>query len=172
MLVEAVRQAARQNYYAVIASAQWRTYVALTATVLSMSLEGGGREKVLAALQAAEQVFLGRMARFYEDMAIILGLQLRSHVESYETVAAAGASVVEGLGLRQLLTSSVVNRPLMWGDQPEDVKEWHMAALGFLGVFDKLVEPVPEEDYSYPTAVATYLKRLSEREAELNRERV
>ncbi len=171
VLLEAIRRAALQNYNAVVKSTQWRTYVALTATVLSMSIEGEGREKVLTALQEAEHVFVRRMARFYEDMAVILGLRLKPHVESYETIAAVGASVVEGLGLRQLLTSSVVNRPLTIEDETGASQEWHLAAVGFLGVFDQLVEPIPEEEYSFPDALSTYLKRLSEREAELNAER-
>jgi AcrR family transcriptional regulator len=172
VLLEAIRRAALQNYNAVVKSTQWRTYVALTATVLSMSpLEIEAREKVLTALQEAEEVFVRRMARFYEDMGVILGLQLKPHVESYETIAAVGASVVEGLGLRQLLTSSVVNQPLSIEDDTGTTQEWHLAAVGFLGVFDQLVEPILEEEYSFPDALSSYLKRLSEREAELNAER-
>ena len=46
VLKEAVRRAAKQNFDAVVASAQWRTYVALTATVLSQSIEVESRNRV------------------------------------------------------------------------------------------------------------------------------
>lgn len=111
------------------------------------------------------------MAGFYDDMAIILGLRLKPHVASYETLAAAGASVVEGLGLRQMLTNAVVNQPLHIKDESGENKEWHLAAVGFLGVFDQLVEPIPDNEYSYPDVLARYLKRLAERERELNADR-
>ncbi len=104
------------------------------------------------------------MTNFYADMALILGLRLRSHVESDETVAAAGAAVIEGLGLRQLLTPDVVNRPLPL-EEAGGPQEWHLAARAFLGIFDELVEPVDDSEYSFPKALATYLKRFGEREA-------
>lgn len=101
------------------------------------------------------------MARVYEDMSLILGLQLRPHVESYQTLAAAGASVVEGLGWRQLLTNKVVNRPLSgWTGSEESTQEWQLAALG-LGIFDQLVDPVRPNEYSSPDALASYIKRPS-----------
>lgn len=166
VLVETIRQAAQQNYEAVVKSGQWRTYVALTATVLSIPQEhADDRKRILDALQTAELTFLSKMADFYSDMSIILGVRLKPHVPDFVTLAAAGASVVEGLSLRQLLASAVVQTPLE--DVDEDGQRWHLAALGFLGVFDKLVEPVSDDKYSLQDAVATYLKRLSERERQV-----
>lgn len=160
VLEEAVRQGARQNFGAVVASTAWRSYVTLTATLLSSPEET--RRRIQESLQAAEQVFLERMSDFYADMTVILGLRLRSHVKSFQTLAAVGASVVEGLGLRQMLIPDVVNAPVLV-EGPDGPEEWHLAALGFLGILDALVEPDPA--YNYPEALATYLKRLAEREA-------
>lgn len=156
---EAVRQGARQNFQAIVTSTQWRTYVALTATILSMP-DNEVRQRVKAALQNAEREFIRRMVLFYEDMAVILGLRLRPPFESFVSLAAAGAAVVEGLGLRQLIMPEAVNQTffLPGTNGPE---EWTMPALGFLAIIEMYVEIDP--DYSYEEALPEYLKRLSGR---------
>lgn len=160
VLLETIRLAANQNFEAVISSAQWRTYVALSATVLSMPTANENKDVILSALRESEQIFLESMAEFYEDMSIILGLKLKSNVPSFETLAAAGAAVVEGLGLRHTLNEQLVNTRLKYANDGD----WHLASLAFLGIFDQLIEPVPDEDYSFPQALSSYLKRLAERE--------
>ncbi|RBY95408.1 hypothetical protein DQ237_15245 [Blastococcus sp. TF02-8] len=160
VLRETVRRAARQNFNAVVASSQWRTYVALTATVMSLS-DNEARTRVRDALQAAERVFIERMSNFYADMSIMFGFRLKSYINSYETLAAVGASVVEGLGLRQSLTPDIVNRQIMIPG-PDGPEEWHLAALGFLGILEQCIEPQP--DYNPDDALKDYLKQLASRE--------
>jgi len=164
VMLEAIRQGAEQNFRAVVTSTQWRTYVALTATVLSMPTDDEARARVQEALQTSESTFIDRMASFYEDMGVIIGFRLRPHVDSFSTLAAAGASVVEGLGLRRILIPDVVEKTLSLPG-PNGDEEWHLAALGFLGIIDQLVEMTP--DYAFTIALPQYLKRLSDREATL-----
>jgi hypothetical protein len=83
-------------------------------------------------------------------------------IPSYETLAAVGASVVEGLALRQVLVPEVVNKPIII-EGPDGPEEWHLAALGFFGVLEQSIEPDP--DYDFSIALSTYLKQLAEREA-------
>ena len=161
LLIKAVNVAAEQNYRAVITSIQWRTYVTLTATVLSISTESSGRARIEQALRRSEAFFLGKMADFYSDMAIVLGLRLRSYVPSYELLAAAGAAVVEGLALRQTLMPELVNQRIVIREG-ELAGGWHLAALGFLGVFDGMVESDPA--YDLGEALPRYMKQLAERE--------
>jgi hypothetical protein len=138
-MLEAIRQGAEQNFRAVVTSTEWRTYVALTATVLSMSTDDETRIQVQRALQNAESTFIDRMAMFYGDMSIIIGFKLRPHIDSFKTLAAAGAAVVEGLGLRRILNPEIVEQYLTLPG-PNGEEKWHLAAVGFLRIIDQLVE--------------------------------
>ena len=153
VLMDAARQGAEQNFRTVTTSAQWRSYVTLSATLLSLP-EQSDRDRVRTALEEAERTFIGRMARFYEVMAIILGVRLRPWVPSFLHVAAAGAAGVEGLGLRNLLTPDLVGTPL----HPEgpDGEPWSLAAVGFFAILDRMIEVDP--DYDPTLALTRYLK--------------
>lgn len=161
LMREAVRQAAEQNFNTVVSSSQWRSYVALTATALSLQDEST-QARVVTALQEAERVFISRMSRFYQDMSLILGFRLRTGVTSFDTLAAVGAAVVEGLALRQILMSDLVQKKLEL-EGNNGVEEWHLAALGYFGVLEQLIEPEP--NYDFTAALANYLKALAEHEA-------
>lgn len=160
VLRETVRQAAEQNFRAVTTSPQWRSYVTISATVLSFE-SPDDQERVLTALRTAEATFIARMARFYEDMGLMLGFRLRPWAPSFETLAAVGASVVEGLGLRNLIAPGIVAQQIDFDS--DNTRPWSIAAVGFYSVLDQFVEPI--QDYDFPSALAGYLKRLSEREA-------
>jgi AcrR family transcriptional regulator len=164
---EAIRLATRRNFEFIATSAQWRTYVALTATLLTMSPESPDRARIQEALRASESVFIGRMADFYSDMAILLGFRLKSYVPSFHVFAALSASLVEGLSLRHILAPELVDTPLAPPAGDANV-EWHVSAAGFLALFREMMEEDP--DYVFSTAITTYLKRLSDREAVLNAE--
>lgn len=154
---EAIRQAAQRNFEAVIHSPQWRTYVALTATAKTLA-EAECRIAVLEALVAAERNFLGKMAQFYQGMADVLGFRLRNPDFTYEQLAAVGAAVVEGMGLRQVIAGEHTGRPVTI-EGPDGPEDWNLAALGFYGLVTNLIEPDP--DYDFQTALAKHLKGLS-----------
>ncbi|TPG14047.1 TetR/AcrR family transcriptional regulator [Pedococcus bigeumensis] len=160
LLREIVRRAANQNFSALVASAQWRTYVALTATILSMPDEDR-RTRVRDSLQQAEAVFIQHMAVFYEGMSAILGYRLREPDLGFERLAAVGAAVVEGLGLRQLISAATVDAPLIL-EGPNGPEEWSLAAYGFFGVINQMIEPDP--GYDVTTALTDYLKSLAQQE--------
>lgn len=157
LIRELIRVAAKRNFDAITRSTQWRTYVALTATALSLP-EDESRQRVQKALQAAEHKFLGNMSQFYDDMATVLGYKLRQHVRSFETVAAVGGSIVEGLALRQILVPHILARQVMLPGS-NGIEEWHLAAASFLDLIMGMVEPDP--DYDPSTALVDYLKRLA-----------
>lgn len=153
---ETVRRGAEQNFKAVVASAQWRTYVAITATLLAWPEDNQVRQRVQRSLGAAESKFINMMATFYEDMSIILGFRLREPYTTYTTLAATGAAVVEGLGLRQMIAPEAVNTTFTLPG-PEGPEEWTLPALGFMAILDEIVEPDP--DYNFNDALAAYFKR-------------
>jgi AcrR family transcriptional regulator len=157
VLEETVRLCVRQNFEAVTDSPQWRTSVALTATLLSSTSEV--RDRVQAALNASETAFIVTMTEFYADVALILGLKLRPHIDSVERLATMGAAVIEGLALRVSLNPRVVELPIL-----RDGKEWHVAAIGFLALIDACFEPLDDTEYEVSAALSRYLSRLAERE--------
>ena len=162
---EVVRVAAKRNFIAVGQSTEWRTYVALTATLITFAREDDSvRREVQAALRSSELKFIGMMASFYDDMSVILGFKLRSPHTSWETLAAMGAAVIEGLALRQIIAPDIVNAEVSL-EEDSGLKEWSLASLGFMAIVDTLVEL--DEDYDPQAALAEYLKRLSSRPREV-----
>lgn len=157
VLDEAIRRAAHQNYEAVIASPHWRTYIAITATLMSTP-SGEDKEQVLAALRDAENRFIELMAAFYDDMLLLLGLRPLPPFEDLRLLAATGAAVVEGLALRNVSVPELVNRTFQIDDE-----EWTLPAIGFRGILSQLVEPV--EVYDPEAALAEYLRREEKRTA-------
>ena len=157
LMREVVREAAAESFRAATTSVDWRGYVALSATVMTMS-SGTRRDRVTQALQAAEAMFLDKMATFYEDMGLILGLRIREGVGTYRHVAAAGAAVVEGLSIRHLLNPDLVDHPLIV-EGTRGPEEWSLAAYSFFGVIEQFTEPDPT--YDARSALAAYLLRKS-----------
>lgn len=144
-MILAARQGSQQNFGAVIASPQWRTYVALTTTATSMP-QGPQREQLLATLRQADEGFLTRMATFYKAISARLGVRLRPEFnEDYQTLAAVGASVVEGLAIRHMIAPDLTDRSFdstvfsAYGPG-----EWSLASLGFTAVLNAMVELDPD----------------------------
>lgn len=167
-VLKAVRLAAERNFSFLANSADWKVYIALIAT------SGGSgdpkiRSRVADALARSDARFTTEMAKFYELVSRFLGLRLRDSY-TFEHLAVAGAAVVEGLALRRLLVETadetaaqeptgtedplarlriLVTESLPGPSTGEDDK-WSLAALGFLGVLDRLIEPAPEAEYNPP----------------------
>lgn len=161
---EAIRVAAERNYDYIASDPNWKIYISLIAT------SGGARDpvtraRVAAALAESDARFTTNMATFYGLMGLLMGFRPRPSC-TYDHLAAAGAAVVEGLALRRVLVATAeaadgddprtrlgalvadrVRGPGLDGDA-----EWSLAALGFLGVFKALIEPVPVEEYD-PTSL-------------------
>lgn len=135
---ELVRVGAERNFMEVCTSPEWQTYVALTATAMSLPDEDA-RGRVVAALKDAERIFVSRMVRFYALMMEVLGLRLRAPF-SLEQLAVTGAAVVEGLGLRLVINPTVVQGRVEWPSLDDKEVPWSLAAIGFLGILEEFVE--------------------------------
>lgn len=159
LMREAVRVAAHRNFEALRESAEWRTYVALTASLLTLTGTDHRRgEEVSAALAESERVFIAKMARFYNNMAVILGFRLKPGLPDFETFAALGAAVVEGLALREAIAADIIGQVVVI-DEQDGPREWSMPALGFMAILDAFIELDP--DYDPGAALAEYLKRVA-----------
>jgi AcrR family transcriptional regulator len=161
-LLEAARLGAKRNFEALAETPHWRTYVALTATVTSLP-NSDVKTKLQAKLQESEGRFLVAMAEFYTSMAHMLGYRLKpAFRDDFALLAAMGAAVIEGLGLRQIIAPEIVSKTFQmraFGGR-EDV-EWTVPALGFTAIVDAMIEPDP--DYDASTLTKAYIKELSEK---------
>lgn len=143
LIREAVRVGAKQNFDAIVASNEWRTYVALTATVISIPDEEV-RNRIKSRLREAETTFIERMTTFYAGMSAMLGFRPKAPY-TFRHLAAAGAAIVEGLSLRRIVNLELVTEPLQLPD-PDGVgtTEWTLAAAGFLAILESMIEINPD----------------------------
>ena len=146
-LLEAARLGAKRNFEALAELPQWRTYVAITATVTSLP-DGEFRSRLIAKLQESEARFLDTMADFYAKMAAVLGYKLRPGFnEDFRLLAAIGAAVVEGLSLRQMIAPEIASRTLWIGPfSASEESDWTIAAFGFTAIVDAMIEEDPNFD--------------------------
>jgi AcrR family transcriptional regulator len=138
VLLEAVRIGAKRNFEFIIESPSWRTYTALCSTL--DGLQSPHREQIHEALVKAEQHFLDRMSAFYDEMLPILRYRLRTGRNSRQ-IAALGAAVVEGMAERRVVMPGLVDAPVPGPGLKGSTVDWHLAALGFLGVIEVMIEP-------------------------------
>ncbi len=146
-MLEASRLGAEQNFKSLISSSHWRTYIALSATVMSMP-DGEMKSKLADALRAAEQEFLERMASFYDVLSRALGIRLRAEFGTdFRVLAASGAAVIEGLGLRNSINPGMVKRRFdRFSAVDPTPRDWSLAAIGFTAILASMVEADPDWD--------------------------
>jgi AcrR family transcriptional regulator len=163
VLREGVRLGTAENFRGGSERVEWRAYFTLIATVLSLPAEAvGRRRRVQAALHVSEARFIGAMAAFYQDMGLVLGFRLK-YADAYDALAAAGASIVEGLVLRQIVMPELAERTFQAPGLDRQMVDWTLPALAFMGIVEALVEPDP--DYDPTVALAEYFSRASNRSA-------
>ena len=142
---EAIRQVTSFDFEALAGSKQWQTYVALAGTVLSLP-EGEARSRVLAALKSGEDVFQKEITGFYETMARILGFRMREpYGGDFSVLTMCGASVLEGLALRYWVSPELAETKFLLPNGA-DQTEWSIASIGYLAIFEQLIEVDPEYD--------------------------
>jgi AcrR family transcriptional regulator len=139
-LVEAVREAAWQNFNAIVSKAAWRTFVVLSLTLPSVPA-GERRERLAQELRESDMLFTSRMGDFYRQMLPILGLRPKppfTHDNVYDLLAKVGGALVEGLALHHGLDPELSTERFAGpgGD-------WSPPAIGFLAIMDALTEPDP-----------------------------
>ena len=142
VLVDIIRTAAEYNFDVVTASNKWRTYAALSTTIMSWP-DGEARTRVLNALRASEFAFVETMESFYRNVLPTIGYRLKPEFNNdFQPFVVAAASVIEGLGIVRSTVPALVeahfNLPVADGTEP-----WSVAALAFMGVVDAFIEPDP-----------------------------
>jgi AcrR family transcriptional regulator len=148
LVLELVRKLALFDFETLSGSAQWRTYLALHATFLSLA-DGELRQQVGAALAQSEQVHRARVARAWQRLAELFGYRLRPELgATFETLAALLDATMRGLVIQALAepalgTYRAQGRPFGAPVQ----HDWSLAALGAASIALAFLESDPEIEW-------------------------
>lgn len=127
-------------------SNQWRTYLALTMTLVSLP-EGKLRDDLRASLAASEQALTERVAYNYSVIAGLLGLRPRPDSgTTFATIARLGKAVMIGLIIESFATPDVTAervRGELFGQQGA----WSLPALGVTSLTLTFLEPDPDVEW-------------------------
>ncbi|GAB3430841.1 hypothetical protein GCM10027569_77280 [Flindersiella endophytica] len=149
LALELYRQAALGDFEAMRASTEWRTYLALHATFVSLADEAL-RTEVRAALVASEQDFIARIAKAHELMAGILGYRLRPELgATFETLAVAASATLRGKVLMALSTPAIATERLR--ARPfgaAEAADWSLPALVAASIAFGFLEPDPAIEWN------------------------
>jgi len=107
LAVEVLREVGVADFQRVLATPQWRTYLALTVSAVSMP-EGGLRDQVLATLAASERAFIEGIARSHRIGHRLLGVRIRPGSGlDYTTLAQLANATMRGLVAQAMITPDV-----------------------------------------------------------------
>lgn len=144
LIVELLRQLALFDFETLCESPEWRTYIALHATF--MSLAGGGlRDQVRVALAESEQRRIGRIAAAWDQLAGLFGYRLRPELgATFETVATLIDATTRGLVIMALSVPDIAaHRTLASPFGAASKGEWSLPATGLAGLASAFLEPDP-----------------------------
>jgi AcrR family transcriptional regulator len=144
LLVELFRQLALLDFQALYGSAEWRTYIALHATFLSLA-DGGLRDQVRATLAQSEQDRIARIAEAWKRLAELFGYRLRPELgATFETVVTLIDATMRGLVIMALPMPDIAEH--RWQASPfgaAGTDEWSLPAAGLAGLATAFLEPDP-----------------------------
>jgi AcrR family transcriptional regulator len=144
LVVEVIRQAALADFEMLHRSSEWRTYLALQATVMSLA-EGELREQIRAILVESQRDLIASVATAWETMAGLLGYRLRPELgATFQTLASLLSAGVRGLTLMaismpDLAEERVHGRPL----GASEAADWSLPALEIASVAAAFLEEDP-----------------------------
>jgi AcrR family transcriptional regulator len=164
LLVELFRQAALHDFQMLYGSTQWRTYLALHATFLSLA-EGEMRDTVQDILARSEHGFISRVAVAWQHIAELFGYRLRPELGStFETVAVLVSAAARGLIVMALSTPDIADRRIR--ARPfgaTETADWSVPAMGLASIAGAFLEPDPATTWDKPriTAVLAAIDSLT-----------
>jgi len=145
LVAELFRRLALLDFQILSGSAQWRTYIALNATFMSLA-DDQLRSQVQAALAESEGAHLTRVASAWEQLTRLLGYRLRPGLgATFGDLAALLNATMRGLvimahsmpelGQQRASTGPLAGAP---------TADWSLPALGLASVATAFIEPDPE----------------------------
>jgi AcrR family transcriptional regulator len=154
LLLELIRR--EQDFGVARRSADWRTYLALHATFLSLP-EGTLRTDVQAALTAAEQGFTTRIASAWRDLAELFGFRLRPELGTdFEVLASLVSAHFRGMVLMSPTSPGIVDAYID-GDPfgTGETARWPVRAVALAGIALTFLEPNPDITWTEARVAAT-----------------
>jgi AcrR family transcriptional regulator len=148
LLAELFRQLALFDFQALYGSADWRTYIALHATFMSLT-DGGLRDQVQAALAQSEQGRIARISEAWEHLAGLFGYRLRPGLDAtFETVATLIDATMRGLVIMALPMPDIAEHRLQASPfGAAGVDDWSLPAVGLAAIATTFLEPDPEVEW-------------------------
>lgn len=144
LVIELFRQLSLLDFQALYGSPEWRTYLALHATFLSIA-DGELRDQVQAALAQSERDHIARVARAWEHLTGLFGYRLRPELgATFETAATLVDAAMRGLVITALSMPEVATHRAQaspFGAAGTD--EWSLPALGLASIASAFLEPDP-----------------------------
>ena len=164
LIVELFRQLALFDFQALYGSAEWRTYIALHATFMSLA-NGELRDQVRATLAQSEHGRIARVAAAWKQLAGLFGYRLRPDLgATFETIATLIDATMRGLVIMaQSIPDIAEHRSQANPFGAAGTEEWSLPAVGLAGIATAFLEPDPaiEWDDQRIAAVRQALTTLS-----------
>jgi AcrR family transcriptional regulator len=145
LLSELLRLGITKDFEDVHSSTEWRTYLALHATFLSLPA-GELREEIQAALARSEQGFIDRIAWSWQRMATVVGYRLRPEAGGdFTTIATLISAAMRGMVTMALSNPDLRTRRVhanpTGASGPAD---WSLVGLTAASVAMAFLEPDPD----------------------------
>lgn len=144
LVMELFRQLSLLDFQALYGSAQWRTYVALHATFMSLA-DGELRDQVRAVLARSEQGRIDRVAKAWEQLTDLFGYRLRPELRAtFRTLATLIDATMRGLVIMALAMPELAAQRVQaspFGAAGTD--EWSLPAMGIASTASAFLEPNP-----------------------------
>jgi AcrR family transcriptional regulator len=149
LALELMRQAALHDFETMHGSTEWRTYLALHATFLSVA-DDGLRSDLQTALAVSERDFIDRIARSWERLCALLGYRLRPDLDAtFETFASLISASLRGLVLMALSTPDIATRRIEARPFGAiQTAEWSQPAIALTSLALAFLEPDPTIDWT------------------------
>ena len=136
---EAIRVSCEDNYNTLQGSIFWRACIAMEGSVAS---QGDSAEpEILAEFEERERNSIDDFAELYDAMGAVFGLGIKAPY-SWRQIAAASASLVEGIAIRARISDEVGPTMRRTGPGGKEV-EWTLLGIGFEALICAMTEPIP-----------------------------
>jgi AcrR family transcriptional regulator len=148
LVTEMVRLAAVADFEAVYSSTEWRTYLALQVTFLS--LPGGElRDEIQVALARSEQGFIDRIARAWERLTVVLGYRLRPETGgSFATIAALASATLRGMVIMALSNPELATQRIQANPAgASTTADWSLIGMAAASIATTFLEPDPDVEW-------------------------
>jgi AcrR family transcriptional regulator len=149
LVIELFRQLALFDFQTMYGSAEWRTYIALHATFMSLA-DGELRDQVQVALAQSEQGRTARIATAWEQLTGLFGYRLRPELgATFETMATLLSATMRGLIIMALSAPDIAaHRAQASPFGAAGKNEWSLAAIGLASIASAFLEPDPAIEWT------------------------